>query len=77
MITQLTIKGRGYITNEKEGGGALWPPRLSWLVVIWEEADFFRAEAWPGGGHGGRPPPLSDSEENLRGLVKGHEREWG
>ena len=39
----LSLKGRGYFTNEKDGGAVpLWPLRLSRLVVIWEEADFFR-----------------------------------
>ena len=45
----LTLKGRGYFTNEQGGGhygphiylsSSLWPPRLSQLV--WERADFFR-----------------------------------
>ena len=29
-----TLKGRGNFTNEKEGGGALWPLRLFWLVEV-------------------------------------------
>ena len=34
--TLLTLKGRGYFTNEKDGrgGGALWPQRQSRLVVM-------------------------------------------
>ena len=28
-----TLKGRGYFTNE-QGGGALWPPHLSQLVIM-------------------------------------------
>ena len=36
FLSYLTLKGRGYFTNEKDGGdGPLWsPPRLSLLVVM-------------------------------------------
>jgi len=40
----LTLKGRGYFTNEKDGWGSIMPPPpwLSGFVVMAEEADFFK-----------------------------------
>ena len=38
----LTLKGSGYFTNEKDGGGGLFGPPVYLGSKLWKEAAFFR-----------------------------------